>query len=128
MKRLVILFALCTAFAGCDEDKPPTAEEQAAITSCKQLLAHIVSISPEGEGKDPKAIVDALPIEDIQACVATEGEIRDCMAAATTVAGVKKCPALYACAAKARKAKKLDIASKCLAGDEHAADAIEVHE
>jgi hypothetical protein len=123
----MILLALCTAFAACDDDKPDTPEQIAAKADCKHLLEHIVSISPQGEGQDPKAVVDGLPIEDLQACMATEGEIRACMGAATTVAAVRKCPLQFACAQKAKKAKKPEIAAKC-DSDEHAADALEVGE
>jgi hypothetical protein len=125
----------------CDEDKPETAEVAHAKDECKQLLVHIVTISPEGAGKNPDEIVAALPIEDLQACVATDPEVRQCMGKASDVAGVKRCPGMIACANtaiaardKARdKAKQPkgsseidkpfdEVRAKCLAGDEHAAD------
>ena len=141
MKYLALLLALLVA---CDEDKPDTAEVAHAKDECKQLLKHIVTISPEGEGKNPDEVVAALPIEDLQACVATDPEIRACMAKAGDVPAVKLCPGMIACAHKATAARDKareqakqpqgspeidkpfeDVRAKCLAGDEHAADSLE---
>jgi len=142
VKRALLLLAL---FAACDEDKPDTAEVARAKADCKQLLKHIVTISPQGEGQNADEIVAALPIEDLQACAATDGEVRACMGKATTVAQVKQCPAIVGCAQKANKARDKarkkanqpagspaldkpfsDARDKCMAGDEHAADSLDV--
>jgi hypothetical protein len=140
VKRLTFLLALLVA---CDEDKPDSAEVARAMDDCKQLLKHIVTISPQGAGKSPDEVVAALPIEDLQACAATDPAIRQCMAKASDVAAVKSCPGQIACAStamaardKARKEHNQpagspaldkpfdDIRAKCLAGDEHAADSL----
>ncbi len=136
--RAMLLLALLGA---CDEDKPDTTEVARAKDECKQLLKHIVTISPQAEGKNPDEVVAALPIEDLQACVATDPAVRACMAKANAVAAVKQCPGIIACAGKAtaardkarKKANQLDGSPTldkpfedarigCLAGDEHAAD------
>lgn len=140
MKHLVLLLAFLVA---CDEDKPDTPAVAHAKEACKQLLKHIVTISPEGSGKNAEEIVAALPIEDIQACVATDPQVRECMAVATNIATVKSCPGVIACSKLAttardtarKKANQLagspaldkpfeDVRAKCLAGDEHAADSL----
>lgn len=140
MRRFTWLLVL---LLGCDEAKPDTAELAHAKDDCKQLLSHIVTISPEGQGRNADEIVAALPIEDIQACIATDPEVRQCMGKATTVAAVKSCPGIIACASTATaardKARKKanqasgspaldkpfdDIRARCLAGDEHAADSL----
>jgi hypothetical protein len=139
VKRLAIV--LLVLAAGCDEDKPDTAEVAAAKSECKSILEQIVKISPQGTGLDPKAVVAQLPIEDIQDCVATDPLTRRCIAAAKDVAAIKACPGecigtLGAYRGyKRTKAKLADdkpstaldaglfpIADKCLAGDKHAAD------
>jgi hypothetical protein len=138
VKYLALMLALLVA---CEEDKPDTAELARAKDDCKQLLKHIVTISPEAAGRNADEIVAALPIEDIQACMATDPEVRKCMGEAKDVATVKDCPGRIACANaataardKARKAANQptgsatidqpfdDIRAKCLAGDAHAAD------
>lgn len=138
MRYLALMLALLVA---CDEDKPDTAELAHAKDECRVLLKHIVSISPQGQGRNADEIVAALPIEDIQACMATDPEVRTCMGEAQDVATVKQCPGRIACAGvataardKARKDPKQadptidkpfdDIRDKCLAGDVHAADAL----
>ncbi len=135
MKRFGLLLALLVA---CDEEKPDTAEVAQAKTECTQLLKHIVTISPQGAGKSADAIVAALPVEDIQACVATDPEVRKCMAKANDVPAVKACPGQIACANKTIAARKRarqpnsteldkkfdDLRAKCLV-DEHAADDLE---
>lgn len=140
MRRAFVLLALLVA---CDDDKPDTAEVAQGKDACKKLLVHIVSISPQGEGKSADEVVAALPIEDLQACAATDVEVRNCMAKAKDVAAVKACPGMIACAGKATaardKARKKasqpagsatidqpfdDVRAKCLAGDEHAADSL----
>ena len=139
MKYLALMLAFLVA---CDDDKPDTAELAHAKDECKQLLKHIVSISPEGQGRNADEIVAALPIEDIQACMATDPEVRKCMGDARDVATIKECPGRIACAGiataardKARKAANQpagsptidkpfdDIRAKCLT-DAHAADAL----
>jgi hypothetical protein len=134
--------------AGCDEDKPLTAEAQAVQTECKQVLRHVVEISPQGKGEDVAAVVAALPIEDLQACAATEPEIRGCIAHAADVDAVRKCPPsddILGCMRKATKARDAareaagakkpdpaidqkfdDIRAKCWGGDAKAADGLKV--
>lgn len=138
MKYAVLFVALLGA---CDEDKPDTAEVAKAKEECKALLEHIVTISPQGEGKNPKEVVAALPIEDLQACAASDPRVLSCMSKATNVDGIKACPLQVECADKAIAARaaarkkansekgtpELDrpfdeAAAKCLAGDLHAAD------
>jgi hypothetical protein len=144
VRHLVLILAV---LAACEEDKPDTAELKRAKEECKALLKHIVSISPQAAGKDPDEIVAALPIEDIQACMATDPEVRKCMGEARDVATIADCPGRIACAGvadkardKARKAANQptgsatidkpfdDIRAKCLAGDAHAADALKAAE
>jgi hypothetical protein len=89
VKYLAIVATL--AFVACEEAPPDTAEVLAAKAQCKDVLKHVVQISPRGQGKDPEQVVAALPIEDIQGCVATEPEVRDCMLKAPDIAGIKAC-------------------------------------
>lgn len=140
MRHLVLMLAFLVA---CDEDKPDTAELARAKDECRQLLKHIVTISPQGQGRNPDDVVAALPIEDIQACMATDPVVRQCMTDARDVATIKECPARVACAAVATAARDKargeakqptgsptldkpfdDIRAKCLAGDLHAADTL----
>jgi hypothetical protein len=140
VRYLALILALVVA---CDDDKPDTPELAKAKDECKVLLKHIVSISPQAEGRNADEIVAALPIEDIQACMATDPEVRKCMGEARDVATIKDCPGRIACAATANaardKARKTanqptgsatvdkpfdDIRAKCLAGDAHAADGL----
>lgn len=106
MKYLVIAVL---ALVACDEGAPDTPEVVAAKAQCKDVLKHIVQITPRGQGKDPEQVVAALPIEDIQACVATEPEIRACMLTAPDIEGVTKCipsDEVLGCMRKASTAKK----------------------
>ena len=45
-------------------------EEKATKLACKELLKHIVTISPQGQGANPDQVASALPSEDIAGCVA----------------------------------------------------------
>ncbi len=144
MKYLVIALL---ALAACEEAPKLSGE---AEQQCKTLLKHIVEITPQGRGKDPEAVVNALPIEDYQGCVATEPEIRACMLQANDVDGVKKCipsDEVLACMQTAATAKKQahekakkkdavmdkpfdDIRAKCwgggVKGDPKAADGLKL--
>ncbi|HET9987520.1 MAG TPA: hypothetical protein VFQ65_03355 [Kofleriaceae bacterium] len=145
MKYLMLMLAFACA---CDEDKPDTPAVAAAKAECTRILEHLATISPYGQGKDPATVVAALPIEDLQACVATEPEIRSCMAKAPDPAAVKKCPPsgeVHACMTKAWAARDkareqankpdgdpridqpfIEIRAKCWAGDAKAADGLKV--
>jgi hypothetical protein len=145
VKYLIIaVLALCA----CDEDKPDKPSVVAAKAECKQLIAHIAQITPSAKDTAPDVIVAKTSIEDLQACVASPPEIRQCMLGAPDVAGVKKCiPSddVLGCMTKANKArdkaredKKVDdadptvdapfdaIRKKCYAGDAKAADDLKV--
>ena len=145
MKYLIIaVLALCA----CDEEKPDKPSVVAAKAECKQLIAHIAQITPQMKDAKPDDVVAKLSIEDLQSCVATPPEIRQCMVGAPDVAGVKKCiPSedVLGCMTKANKArdkarddKKIDdvdptvdapfdaIRKKCYAGDAKAADDLKV--
>ena len=145
MKYLIIaVLALCA----CEEDKADKPSMVAAKAECKQLIAHIAKITPQAQGTAPDEIVAKTSIEDLQACVASPPEIRQCMLAAPDVAGVKKCipnDDVLGCMTKANKArakarddKKVDdvdptvdapfdaIRGKCYAGDAKAADDLKV--
>ena len=128
----------------CDEGDPDSDEVKAVKAPCHDVLKHIVAVSPQSAKKDAEAVASALPIEDIQSCVASEPEIRACMLAAPDLPGVKKCiPSnkKLDCMQTATKAKKDahekankkdpdpvmdkpfdDIRARCWAGDEKAAD------
>jgi hypothetical protein len=129
---------LALALFGCAAAEPPTPE-------CIAILEHMVQISPAGAGKDAKAVVAALPVEDFQGCGATDEEIRACMMKAADPAAVKSCvprPAILGCMHTALKARKQarkqaggdvakanpeldkrfdEIRARCWAGDENAA-------
>ncbi|CAN5907039.1 hypothetical protein BH11MYX2_BH11MYX2_35560 [soil metagenome] len=139
MKRFAIV--LLVLAAGCDDEKPDTAEVATAKADCKTLLEHIVQISPEGQGLDAKKFVSELPIEDIQGCMATNAFVRRCFAVAKDVPAIKACPGECVAAvidfrADKRKEAKLEedkpsaeldsrlspVVEKCLAGDAKAAD------
>jgi hypothetical protein len=141
MKYLALALALVCA---CDEGDPDSDEVKAIKAQCHDVLKHVVAVSPRGAGQDPEAVASALPVEDIQSCVASEPEIRACMVAAPDLAGVKQCiPSnkKLECMQKAAKAKTDahekankkdpdpvmdkpfdDIRARCWAGDEKAAD------
>jgi hypothetical protein len=96
--------ALLGAVAGCEESQeaPETAaaraETSAARARCRQLLEHIVQITPRNGGPpetDParvKEIVARIPIEDVEQCATVKDQkVLACMQAARDV------PALLAC-------------------------------
>lgn len=145
MKYLIIaVLALCA----CDEAQVDKPSVVAAKAECKQLISHIASITPQAKGTPPDEVAAKMSVEDLQACVASPVEIRQCMLAAPDVAGVKKCipkEDVLECMtkankarAKAREAKKVDdvdpavdapfdaIRKKCYAGDPKAADDLKV--
>ena len=121
---LVGLVAACS-----DEVKPDSAELAAVKTECKQLLLHIVQLSPQATGKDAAKVAAALPVEEIDQCTASEPEVRTCMLKAPDIATVKKCipnDKVLGCMAKAANIPSIratcwngDAAS---AGDDKAAD------
>jgi hypothetical protein len=141
MKYLVLALAFACA---CDDGDPDSADVKAIKVQCHDVLKHIVAVSPQGAGKDAEAVASALPVEDIQSCVASEPEIRACMMDAGDFAGVKQCiPSnkKLGCMQTATKAKNAahekankkdpdpvmdkpfdDIRARCWAGDEKAAD------
>jgi hypothetical protein len=88
VKYLALALALVCA---CDDGDVDNDEVKATKAQCHDLLKHVVVVSPQGAGQDAEAVASALPIEDIQSCVASEPEIRACMLAAPDLAGVKKC-------------------------------------
>ena len=145
MKYLIIaVLALCA----CDEAEVDKPSVVAAKAECKQLIAHIAQITPQAKGTPPDEVAAKMSIEDLQACVASPIEIRECMMVAPDVAGVRKCiphEDVLGCMtkankarAKAREAKKVDdvdptvdapfdaIRKKCYAGDAKAADDLKV--
>ena len=85
------LLLAATLLCACEDETVDTAEIQATKAECHQLMKHIVGISSAGKDRDPDAVARALPIEDIQGCVAAEPEMRGCMLAAKDVTGVKAC-------------------------------------
>jgi hypothetical protein len=145
VKYLVLAIAF---LAACEDDVVDTAEVTATKLQCRELFRHIVSISPQSQGRDPDAVAAALPNEDIAGCVAAEPEMRACMLVAKDVAGVKACiprDDVLACMRATAAAKKavhekadkdktpvdpaLDakfesVRAKCWAGDGKAADAL----
>ena len=88
MKYLALALALVCA---CDDGDPDSDEVKATKAQCHDLLRHVVTVSPRGAGQDAEAVASALPVEDIEGCVASEPEIRVCMLAAPDLEGVKKC-------------------------------------
>ncbi|HEX7701006.1 MAG TPA: hypothetical protein VF403_09800 [Kofleriaceae bacterium] len=88
MKYLALALALVCA---CDDGDVDNDDVKATKAQCHDLLKHVVVVSPQAAGQDAEAVASALPIEDIQSCVASEPEIRACMLAAPDLAGVKKC-------------------------------------
>lgn len=144
MKYLALALAFVCA---CDDGDPDSDEVKAIKTQCHAILKHIVSISPQGAGQDAEAVAAALPVEDIQSCVASEQEIRTCMVAAPDQPALRQCiPSnkKLECMHKAAKAKKEahekankkdpdpvmdqpfdEIRARCWAGDEKAADILD---
>jgi len=62
MKYIVIAVL---ALAACEETEKLDPE---ALQQCKDVLKHIVQITPQSKGQDPDKAVAALPFEDLQAC------------------------------------------------------------
>ena len=144
MKYLALALALVCA---CDDGDPDSDEVKAIKAQCHDLLRHVVTVSPRGAGQDAEAVASALPVEDIEGCVASEPEIRACMLSASDLAGVKQCipsNAKLDCMHAAAKAKKVahekanktdpdpvmdkpfdDIRARCWAGDVKAADILD---
>ncbi len=133
---------LAVALLGCAKAEPPTPE-------CVALLEHLTQISPSSAGKDAKAVVAALPVEDFQGCKATDEEIRGCMLKAADPQAVKNCvpkAEILDCMHTSLKARKQarkkagdeskpnpeidkqfdDIRAKCWAGDEKAASSLKI--
>jgi len=141
--KYAILALSLSGWFGCAEGAPPTPE-------CVAILEHIVSISPLGAGKDPKAVVAALPVEDFEGCKATDEEIRGCMMKAADPAAVKACvpkAEILDCMHTSLKARKQarekagkdkdkpapeidtqfdDTRAKCWSGDEKAASSLKI--
>jgi hypothetical protein len=88
MKYLVLALALVCA---CDDEEAETADVKATKLECHEVLKHIVSLSPQTQGQDAEQVVTALPVEDLQGCVASEPEIRGCMATANDIPAVRAC-------------------------------------
>jgi hypothetical protein len=112
---MIIAFALL-GFA-CDEEQAEKPEVQAQKAQCRDLLKHIVSISPQLSGQSADQVTADLPIEDVMGCVASEPEIRACMLAAADIATVRGCiPAndVLGCMQAAAEAK--DAAHAAAAG------------
>jgi hypothetical protein len=106
VKYLALALALVCA---CDEGDPDGDDVKATKAQCHDVLKHVAAVSPRGAGQDAEAVVSALPIEDIEGCVASEPEIRACMLVAPDLAGVKQCipsTAKLDCMQTAGKAKK----------------------
>jgi hypothetical protein len=136
----VRLLVIVLALAACNEE----ALDATVKAQCKDVLKHIVQISPQGAGTDAEQVVAALPIEDFQGCGAAEPEVRACMLVAPDIAGLKKCfpsDEILGCMHTTAKAKKAaheqakkgavvddkpfdDIRAKCWAGDAKAADSL----
>jgi hypothetical protein len=143
VKYLALALALVCA---CDDGDPDNDEVKATKAQCHDVLKHVVTVSPRGAGQEAETVVSALPIEDIEGCVASEPEIRACMLIAPDLAGVKTCiPSTEKldCMQNATKAKKAahekankkdpdsvmdkpfdDIRARCWAGDVKAADSL----
>jgi hypothetical protein len=124
VNKLVIAFAVLAACSS--QDTPDSPEVAAAKVECKQVLQHLVEISPRGKDADAAQVVAKLPVEDIEACVAAEPEARACMGKAADVEAVRKCiPSGAAIDCMQRAKKHPDVRAKCYAGDVHAADGLD---
>jgi len=89
---LVILFA-----GACEEEKDAPEAAQRKI-ECRQLEKHIFRITPGPGGelpaRDPARIAELMekvPVEDIEQCVAAKPEAITCMLAAPDVATLRAC-------------------------------------
>jgi hypothetical protein len=99
MKYLVFVIVLASACKDealekngkCADEEVESAESKASKLECRNVLKHIVSISPEVQGQDAEQVTAALPYEDIDACVASEPEIRTCMMTAADIPAVRVC-------------------------------------
>jgi hypothetical protein len=111
MMRFMLVLVLVSA-AACDEEKdtPDTAQRKAM---CRQLMEHIVRITPRPDGGGPETdpariqqIVAQLPVEDIEQCAAVKDPVKKgepappegqtpkviaCMQAAADVAALRRC-------------------------------------
>jgi hypothetical protein len=117
------------AFTACDEAPADTPDVIATKAQCRKLLAHAVTITPRGAGLDAEQVAAALPVEDIDGCVHTEPEIRDCMLDAPDLDKFRACipkDEILACMKKAKGVP--EIRKKCWSGDPKAAESIKATE
>ena len=108
MKSVVNCALVVALFGGCDDEETDKPEVKVLKAQCRDVLKHIVAVSPQTEGRDTQAIAAALPIEDVDGCVASEPEIRTCMMTASDIPAVRRCiPSneVLACMQAAAKAK-----------------------
>jgi hypothetical protein len=117
------------AFTACDEAPADTAAVSATKAQCRKLLAHAVTITPRGAGLNAEEVAAALPVEDIDGCVHTEPEIRDCMLDAPDLEKFRACipkDEILACMKKAKDVP--EIRKKCWTGNPKAADGLKANE
>lgn len=125
MKTPLALMLVLGSGACDDVAKPESPEVVALTTQCKQLLLHVVSLSPQAAGKDVGKLAEALPVEEVEQCKAGEPEVRACMLAAGDLATVRKCiPSGDVLGCMARGANIPSIRAKCWSGDAKAADGV----
>ena len=109
MKSVVSWVLVVALFGGCDDEQAEKPEVKALKAQCREVLKHVVAISPQTAGQDAEAIAAALPIEDVDGCVASEPEIRACMINARDIPAVRTCiPSneVLGCMQAAAKAKE----------------------
>jgi hypothetical protein len=106
------------ALAACSsEEKNPAPEVVAARAECHALFLHVVEISPQAKGQDAAKIVDGLPVEATEECVAGDATIRACMAKAPDVAGIRACvPSDEVLGCMAKAANIPSVYAKCWSG------------
>lgn len=106
----LVVIALLTAACEEERDSPAVARRKA---ECRQLLEHIVRITPQRGGEPPQTdparirqLVAQLPVEDVEQCAAVQDPVKPgepappegqtpkviaCMQAAADVAALRAC-------------------------------------
>jgi hypothetical protein len=91
---LVAVFAAVFAisiYATLNDENKDQPDVAARKDQCRQLVHHLIEISPQREGRSVEEAAAKVPVEDIEQCGAAYPESVACMNKATDLAAIKNC-------------------------------------
>ena len=102
MKSLwrIVFGLLCALFAGVfaiaiyatlHENNKQSPEVAARQAECRNLVRHVIEISPQRGQRSVDEMLAKVPVEDIEQCGAAYPEVISCMEKTPDVAGVRDC-------------------------------------